>query len=644
MSRSACAAVLVLLIATVPVEAKDPPLLDDLVRFVCPGFRRVDDHRMIVQGLKPLPRATSARCPALGYHSRAAKSANQIRWVQVDLEEVRALDYVVVVPAIGPSGEDGPGYYFPPRFQVELAERADFSDAGTVAEIDSETVSAHHPVVIRTDGRKARFVRVTATQLAGRDGLYFFALGEMLAISGTQNLAACRPVTASDSIENAPVWGVSCLVDGQAMVGPPLGLSGSPTNGYHSAVSPTAETDKWVQIDLAGHQKLDEVRLVPARPADFADRSGFGFPVRFKVEAASAPDFKSPHVLLDATGSDYPNPGDGLVVIRTYGVEARYIRVTATKLWERTGDYVFALAELQAYANGRNKARGAEVTSLDSIERGLWSRQYLVDGCASKHQLEEWSRWAEHEFHWNEWTKQQHAAEAEWELARKEAYALLVWYAGGGIIFALALLAALAWRSRALRKWQAEKIRARIAHDLHDEVGSNLGSILLLAQSGDGNDLPEIGRIAGQMAGAMRDLVWMMRTDTDTVADLFNKLRETAATSLIGIEYSFDVPTDGATTRISAERKRHYFLAFKEILNNIIRHAKASRVEVRAYWDRGWLILEVKDNGQGFDPTRQCSGTGMRSLQERAATLQGDLEIHSAPGGGAMVRFIASIG
>jgi signal transduction histidine kinase len=164
-----------------------------------------------------------------------------------------------------------------------------------------------------------------------------------------------------------------------------------------------------------------------------------------------------------------------------------------------------------------------------------------------------------------------------------------------------------------------------------------------LAQSGDSKDLPEIRRITGQTAAVMRDLVWLMRGGVDTVADLFTKLREAAAILLIGIEYTFEVPGECATNRVSLEFKRQLFLAFKEILHNVVRHAGANRVTIRAFWDGGWLILEVKDNGKGFDLEQATAGIGLRSLRERATALRGELIVHTVLGKGTMVRLIVSI-
>jgi len=176
----------------------------------------------------------------------------------------------------------------------------------------------------------------------------------------------------------------------------------SPSNGYHSNIEPKPDVTKWVQVDLGRSIPIEEVRLIPARPTDFPDTPGFGFPPRFKLEFASHADFSDAITLADHTTKDFGNPGDAPAVFSlspsegeragvrgppVSGREARYIRVTATRLWERTRDYVFALAELQVFSAGTNVARAATVTALDSIEAGRWSKKNLVDGYSSRAKL-----------------------------------------------------------------------------------------------------------------------------------------------------------------------------------------------------------------------------------------------------------------
>jgi mono/diheme cytochrome c family protein len=169
---------------------------------------------------------------------------------------------------------------------------------------------------------------------------------------------------------------------------PPQGTQGSPTNGYHSAIMPTADHNKWVQVDLGRSVSIDEVRLIPARPTDFPDTPGFGFPVRYRVDVSDDAKFAAPENLADHTAADAANPGDQPLVVAAKGKKGRFVRVTATKLWPRTNDYVFALGELQVISASRNVAVGASITALDSIEAGRWSRAHLVDGYSSRARLD----------------------------------------------------------------------------------------------------------------------------------------------------------------------------------------------------------------------------------------------------------------
>ena len=163
----------------------------------------------------------------------------------------------------------------------------------------------------------------------------------------------------------------------------------SPANGYHSAIETNPEATKWVQVDLGRSLLLDEVRLIPARPVDFPDTPGFGFPARFRVETSDDADFAACQVIADHTAADFMNPGDKPVTFSCVNMRARFVRLTATSLWERTRDYVLALAEVQVLASGTNVAIGAAVTALDSIEAGLWAKKHLVDGFSSRKKLVE---------------------------------------------------------------------------------------------------------------------------------------------------------------------------------------------------------------------------------------------------------------
>ncbi len=168
-----------------------------------------------------------------------------------------------------------------------------------------------------------------------------------------------------------------------------LGAKGSPTNGYHSAIVANPDTSKWVQVDLGSVVPVERIRLIGARPVDFTDTPGFGFPIRFKVEGSLTPEFTEPIVLLDQTAEDHPARTDRPFDLMVDQVALRYVRITATRLWKRSEDYVFALAELEVYSAGKNVARDGVVTALDSIDAGRWHTKNLVDGYDSHSRIGE---------------------------------------------------------------------------------------------------------------------------------------------------------------------------------------------------------------------------------------------------------------
>ena len=170
------------------------------------------------------------------------------------------------------------------------------------------------------------------------------------------------------------------LAELKAKHGSPL----RPQYGWHSQVAKAQDTVKWVQMDLGKAQGVQQVRLIPAYDTFNGIGAGFGFPVRYRVEACNDPEFRQGVRLIhDATGTDQPNPRHGEIVLDVGGDPVRHLRVTATRLAPRQNDFIFALGELQAIGgeNHDNLAPGAAVSALDSIEAGpRWGRANLTDG------------------------------------------------------------------------------------------------------------------------------------------------------------------------------------------------------------------------------------------------------------------------
>ncbi len=154
--------------------------------------------------------------------------------------------------------------------------------------------------------------------------------------------------------------------------------------GFHSAILDSPSKAQWVQIDL-GQSTTDVmgVRLYPASDDYASVGDGFGFPIRFEVAVSNDKSFNTKTVILDQTQEDYPNPKLAYVEISHRERSAmRYIRVTATKLAERSNDYIMVLSEIAALNKDNvNIAHGKMVTASSSIEAPVrWARQNVTDG------------------------------------------------------------------------------------------------------------------------------------------------------------------------------------------------------------------------------------------------------------------------
>ena len=605
--------------------------------------RRIAAIRLELPSLPEQPPAQpSARA---GFHSSFVDTVQAARWVQVDLGMARDFDSVVVVPAFFASAEQGSGAYgMPPRFRVDASDNADFGAYQTLADhTEADVPVSTAPFFIKAK-IKARYVRFTATRLAQqRLGRGFFALGELFVFAGPVNVAAGAAVTSSGAYETTPTWMLGNLTDGLTHLGAPIQPDGFRSNGWHSGIATSADQTKWVQVDLAESLPLDEVRLYPAHPPDFPERPGFGFPVRFRVEAGDDPAFTHPKVLLDATMADVVNPADNPVVIPARGVSARYVRVTATRLWERAGDYVFALGELEAYSQGRNAASGAAVTAMDDTATATWNRALLVDGHTSLGTLQSWPQWLAGlsrrqvltaELATLQIQEMQHASQQrQW------------WLAVGGITALATALAALVLhrRQRIQQRRALNDLRRQIARDLHDEIGSSLGSIALMSElalrDGDASTMQDIHRLSREAAESMRGIIWLVREPgLPTLERLVETMRQTAGSLLGAVEWELESPKEPAPPASSLDFHRHVFLFFKEAVHNIARHAGASKVRINVAWTAQNFALTLRDDGCGFDPLRASDGSGLDNLRHRAAALHGRVEITSTPGAGTRIQ------
>lgn len=204
-----------------------------------------------------------------------------------------------------------------------------------------------------------------------------------------------------------------------------------------------------------------------------------------------------------------------------------------------------------------------------------------------------------------------------------------------------------------LRQQQAlEKERARIARDIHDQVGASLTQLSLLAEmvqadkhrpdEAEGH-ARQISQTARETARELDEIVWTVNPSNDSVEGLINYICKHAQEYLAvaGLRYRLDVPTDLPATQISPEVRHNAFLAAKEAVTNVVRHARASEAWVRLRLAPQSFTLEVEDNGRGpggLNEKAAESRNGLRNMRKRMEDIGGEFFIGPGPQGGTLVR------
>jgi len=202
------------------------------------------------------------------------------------------------------------------------------------------------------------------------------------------------------------------------------------------------------------------------------------------------------------------------------------------------------------------------------------------------------------------------------------------------------------------RLLELERVRSRIARDLHDDIGSSLSQIAIYSevakqkqQGTNGADptLQSLVNTSKELVEAMSDIVWAINPRKDHLHDLTQRMRHFASEvlSAAAIDLEFRAPEAPSDFSLGANIRREVFLIFKETINNIARHSAATRVEIDFSLNHQHLTLRFRDNGRGFDNSDQGQsydwqkargGNGLISMKKRSHELGGEYLIESQPG------------
>jgi Histidine kinase len=203
------------------------------------------------------------------------------------------------------------------------------------------------------------------------------------------------------------------------------------------------------------------------------------------------------------------------------------------------------------------------------------------------------------------------------------------------------------------QRMKVQGLRNQIASDLHDEVGSTLSSIAVLSKvlrknlsDKDPSSLPVLDKIlltSKETILNLRDTVWAINPENDSFEKLLEKMRSFAYEMLvnegIALTYQNNLKED-KLLKISMEQRRNIYLMFKECVHNILKHSAATTVQISISNHEDGFMIELKDDGKGFDSSQNFEGNGMKILQRRAKDCFIDLTIQSEIQKGTFVKMI----
>ena len=195
------------------------------------------------------------------------------------------------------------------------------------------------------------------------------------------------------------------------------------------------------------------------------------------------------------------------------------------------------------------------------------------------------------------------------------------------------------------------EMRDAIARDLHDDMGSNLSTIKLLSEfelmknpAVDQKTIKTILEKTNLVMDNMYEIIWNINPSKGQGTGIAGKIKSYMIQALepLDVAIHFDIPddADAKSWRLTMEQRRHIFLIFKEAVNNIAKYSTANKVDFAIHAERKQLVLSIRDNGIGFEPSAIQPGNGLLNMKTRALALKGELMIDAKPGEGTCVKLI----
>jgi ligand-binding sensor domain-containing protein len=232
-------------------------------------------------------------------------------------------------------------------------------------------------------------------------------------------------------------------------------------------------------------------------------------------------------------------------------------------------------------------------------------------------------------------------------------YFFKTWWFITLVIVVIGFILFMIYRYRVAELLRLERLRTRIATDLHDDVGSTLSSISILSDilsrqvenPQSARMVSTIGTNAHKMLEKIDDIIWVVNPSNDRFRNLGLRIREFAIplfeSKNIMHEICFDKHMN--SLQLSMEVRRNIYLIAKEAINNAVKYAECRSVKINFSQEHPGVIMEICDDGKGFDPDAPTSRNGIKNMKVRASQINSEIEIRSATGKGTQILLLVSL-
>ncbi|MBM3405601.1 MAG: hypothetical protein FJY10_12030, partial [Bacteroidetes bacterium] len=222
------------------------------------------------------------------------------------------------------------------------------------------------------------------------------------------------------------------------------------------------------------------------------------------------------------------------------------------------------------------------------------------------------------------------------------------WWFIATVSVVLLLIAWVLFRYRVRQLIKVERLRTRIATDLHDDIGSTLSSISILSdllsrETSNPKSLQMVGNISKnsrQMLEKIDDIIWVVNPTNDRFQNLSLRIREYAIPLFESKQMLFEILIDEklSTLKLAMDVRRNIYLIAKEAINNLVKYSACKKARILFREHDPELFLEISDDGKGFDVSSPTSRNGLKNMHARAKQINARLKIASSPGNGTTIE------